>query len=71
MPSAQQLILGLFGVIFAKRLRLFFGGAMEALKSANDVLFILLGAIMVLAMHAGFAFLRSARCEKEPGQRPG
>ena len=30
---------------------------MEALVSANDVLFILLGAIMVLAMHAGFAFL--------------
>ena len=30
---------------------------MEALKSSSDVLFILLGAIMVLAMHAGFAFL--------------
>ncbi len=30
---------------------------MEALKTSNDVLFILLGAIMVLAMHAGFAFL--------------
>jgi len=30
---------------------------MEALVAANDVLFILLGAIMVLAMHAGFAFL--------------
>lgn len=30
---------------------------MENLKYANDVLFILLGAIMVLAMHAGFAFL--------------
>jgi Amt family ammonium transporter len=30
---------------------------MEALKVSNDVLFILLGAIMVLAMHAGFAFL--------------
>lgn len=30
---------------------------MEALKTANDTLFILLGAIMVLAMHAGFAFL--------------
>ena len=30
---------------------------MEALKSGSDVLFILLGAIMVLAMHAGFAFL--------------
>ena len=30
---------------------------METLKSGSDVLFILLGAIMVLAMHAGFAFL--------------
>ncbi len=30
---------------------------MESLKVGNDVLFILLGAIMVLAMHAGFAFL--------------
>jgi len=30
---------------------------MEALVTANDVLFVLLGAIMVLAMHAGFAFL--------------
>ena len=30
---------------------------MEALKSGSDVLFLLLGAIMVLAMHAGFAFL--------------
>ncbi len=30
---------------------------MEALVSAGDVVFVLLGAIMVLAMHAGFAFL--------------
>jgi len=30
---------------------------MDALKSSTDVLFVLLGAIMVLAMHAGFAFL--------------
>ncbi len=30
---------------------------METLKAASDTLFILLGAIMVLAMHAGFAFL--------------
>jgi len=29
----------------------------EALKISNDTLFILLGAIMVLAMHSGFAFL--------------
>jgi ammonium transporter, Amt family len=30
---------------------------MESLKISGDVLFVLLGAIMVLAMHAGFAFL--------------
>ncbi len=30
---------------------------MESLVNQSDVLFILLGAIMVLAMHAGFAFL--------------
>jgi Amt family ammonium transporter len=29
----------------------------EALKNGSDTLFLLLGAIMVLAMHAGFAFL--------------
>ena len=30
---------------------------MENLKTSSDALFILMGAIMVLAMHAGFAFL--------------
>src|SRR5215217_6932572 len=30
---------------------------METLKVSSDTLFILLGAIMVLAMHSGFAFL--------------
>ena len=30
---------------------------MDNLKTSSDTLFILLGAIMVLAMHAGFAFL--------------
>ncbi len=30
---------------------------MEALQSGADVLFVLMGAIMVLAMHSGFAFL--------------
>ncbi len=30
---------------------------MEAVQAGGDVLFVLLGAIMVLAMHAGFAFL--------------
>ena len=31
--------------------------AVETLVSSSNTLFILLGAIMVLAMHAGFAFL--------------
>ena len=31
--------------------------AVAALATSSDTLFILLGAIMVLAMHAGFAFL--------------
>jgi len=30
---------------------------MEALQSGSDVVFLLMGAVMVLAMHAGFAFL--------------
>src|SRR3990167_8916464 len=30
---------------------------METLKTSADVLFILIGAVMVLAMHSGFAFL--------------
>ncbi|MEY2594110.1 MAG: hypothetical protein RI972_1799, partial [Pseudomonadota bacterium] len=30
---------------------------MDSIKPGVDALFILLGAIMVLAMHAGFAFL--------------
>jgi len=38
---------------------------MEALRSASDVLFILLGAIMVLAMHAGFAFLEVGTVRKK------
>lgn len=38
---------------------------MEALVSANDVLFVLLGAIMVLAMHAGFAFLEVGTVRKK------
>jgi len=37
----------------------------EALKTANDTLFILLGAIMVLAMHAGFAFLELGTVRKK------
>ncbi|MES2366593.1 MAG: ammonium transporter [Pseudomonadota bacterium] len=38
---------------------------MENLKNAGDVLFILLGAIMVLAMHAGFAFLELGTVRKK------
>ncbi|MFO1281167.1 MAG: ammonium transporter [Burkholderiales bacterium] len=38
---------------------------MEALKAGNDTLFILLGAIMVLAMHAGFAFLELGTVRKK------
>ncbi|MDH5181298.1 MAG: ammonium transporter [Gammaproteobacteria bacterium] len=38
---------------------------MEAFKTSTDVLFILLGAIMVLAMHAGFAFLEVGTVRKK------
>ena len=38
---------------------------MTATYSANDVLFILLGAIMILAMHAGFAFLELGTVRKK------
>lgn len=38
---------------------------METLKSGSDVLFILIGAVMVLAMHAGFAFLEVGTVRKK------
>jgi Amt family ammonium transporter len=38
---------------------------MDALKQGADALFILLGAIMVLAMHAGFAFLELGTVRKK------
>jgi Amt family ammonium transporter len=38
---------------------------METLQSAADTLFILIGAIMVLAMHAGFAFLELGTVRKK------
>ena len=38
---------------------------MEALKTSTDMLFILLGAILVLAMHAGFAFLEVGTVRKK------
>ena len=37
----------------------------EILKTGSDALFILLGAIMVLAMHAGFAFLELGTVRKK------
>jgi Amt family ammonium transporter len=41
------------------------GISVETLKSGSDALFILLGAIMVLAMHAGFAFLELGTVRKK------
>jgi Amt family ammonium transporter len=38
---------------------------MDALKNGTDALFILLGAIMILAMHAGFAFLELGTVRKK------
>ena len=38
---------------------------MEALRAGSDVLFVLLGGIMVLAMHAGFAFLELGTVRKK------
>ena len=38
---------------------------METLQSGSNVLFVLLGAIMVLAMHAGFAFLEVGTVRKK------
>ncbi|MGM9512964.1 ammonium transporter [Roseateles sp. DB2] len=38
---------------------------MESIKQSADALFILLGAIMVLAMHAGFAFLELGTVRKK------
>ncbi|MBS1218674.1 MAG: Ammonia channel [Proteobacteria bacterium] len=38
---------------------------MEAVKISTDTLFILLGAIMVLAMHSGFAFLEVGTVRKK------
>lgn len=38
---------------------------MQTFKSASDALFIMLGAIMVLAMHAGFAFLEAGTVRRK------
>ena len=45
--------------------RTFLENGMEELKVSSDALFILLGAIMVLAMHAGFAFLELGTVRKK------
>ncbi|MCK7581589.1 MAG: hypothetical protein MZV65_42135 [Chromatiales bacterium] len=42
------------------------------MQAGTDVLFILIGAVMVLAMHAGFAFLEVGTVRaQESGQCPG
>ena len=38
---------------------------MDALQHGTDALFIMLGAVMVLAMHAGFAFLELGTVRKK------
>ena len=38
---------------------------METLKTSSDTLFVLLGAIMVLAMHSGFTFLELGTVRKK------
>ncbi|MEI7609147.1 MAG: ammonium transporter, partial [Rhodospirillaceae bacterium] len=38
---------------------------MDATKTGGDVLFILMGAVMVLAMHSGFAFLEVGTVRKK------
>ena len=38
---------------------------MDAAKTGADVLFILMGAVMVMAMHAGFAFLEVGTVRKK------
>ena len=38
---------------------------MDAIKSGADVFFVLIGAVMVLAMHCGFAFLEVGTVRKK------
>ena len=45
--------------------KFYLGAFMENLHSGSNVLFILLGGIMVLAMHAGFAFLEVGTVRKK------
>ena len=39
--------------------------AVQSLTNAGDVLFLMLGAVMVFAMHAGFAFLEVGTVRKK------
>ncbi len=39
--------------------------SIAALQKGGDVLFLLLGAVMVFAMHAGFAFLEVGSVRKK------
>ncbi len=41
------------------------GAFMDSFRSSADRLFVLLGAIMILAMHAGFAFLELGTVRNE------
>src|SRR3990167_10117102 len=60
------LVLLLFTTCFrTKTAQTFKEGLMDALKQGSDALFILLGGIMVLAMHAGFAFLELGTVRKK------
>jgi Amt family ammonium transporter len=54
-PEYLGLILHIYWEIFC----------MDAFKNGADTLFILLGAIMILAMHAGFAFLELGTVRKK------
>ena len=38
---------------------------MDALKSGSDVVFLLMGAVMVLSIHAGFDFLEVGTVRKK------
>ena len=39
--------------------------AVQSLSNSGDVLFLMLGAVMVFAMHAGFAFLEVGTVRKK------
>jgi Amt family ammonium transporter len=60
------LVLLIFSILFrTKTAQTIQEEFMDALKQGSDALFILLGGIMVLAMHAGFAFLELGTVRKK------